>query len=149
MKTGKTTYSSDVFSFGVMLAFLLGYPSKLKKFEQSVFIKKKDKTTPPALEELVLRCTQDDDSKRPTFSAIATELIDLYNQSFRDHPPLVDEEATIAMDVATTGIRVRRTSSARKSKHRSLELTKSTPPTNTRQRGRVVLEPPNFAAMSQ
>lgn len=131
-----------------MIGNLLGYPSKLKKFEQSVFVKKKEKSTPPALEELVLQCTNPDASKRPTFSIIATKLIEMHNQLYPTLPPLTDEEATFAMDVATNGVRARRTSSARKSKHRSLELKSPVSVGGGRQRGRVVLEAPNLSLMN-
>lgn len=106
-----------------MLALVLGYSKSTKTFDIDLFEKKKDKTIPDALSKLVRSCTNDDITRRPTFSAIAKYLVKFHNQEYRMVMPLVDEEASIAMDVATAGhVNLKRSWTKGKVKHRSVEL---------------------------
>jgi len=132
MKQGEGSFAADVYSFGIMLAEIFGFSSKSELFTQ-----KKIKNVPEDLIDLVRICVNPDPKKRPTFSVIASELIRIHNDYYRDYPPIADEDIAIAMDVAVPTL-IRKGSKGsvlRKSRTRSLDFS-----SQGRSRGVVILE---------
>ena len=67
---GKIDSSLDVYSFGVLLAELLGYPFHKSTFDFAKFEKKRDKQAPDELVSLVFICTKPTPESRPKFRDI-------------------------------------------------------------------------------